>query len=170
MHIEHSQYLVPSHCSLVKLASSLQSSLGQFETQEEKEIREKRQLTRDCRFSTFLLERNDRTNYEEANEVEEEEEDEDSEDEMAQSGTDKEDLKEQFKSTMIERFLNGQDTTFVDYSAIDNNEEYDDMQLKTQDEEDAYFDESDEEGATHPETTIDDREFNPPLKARKLLP
>ena len=47
--------------------------LGQFETQEEKDVRERGQLTRDCRFSTFLLERNDRTNYEEANEVEEEE-------------------------------------------------------------------------------------------------
>ena len=49
---------------------------------------------------------------------------------MAVSGTDKEDLKEQFKTTMIERFLNGQDTAFIDYSTIDDNEEYDDMQIK----------------------------------------
>lgn len=41
---------------------------------------------------------------------------------------------------MQERFLAGQDFEFVDYHEIDNDESLEDLTLRQQDEEEAYFD------------------------------
>lgn len=49
-------------------------------------------------------------------------------------------LKEEFKHLMQERFIEGEEKDYFDYSMVDTNEEYDDLQVRGQDEEDAYFD------------------------------
>jgi len=41
---------------------------------------------------------------------------------------------------MCVRFLIGEDKDFIDYSQIDNNEMYDNIDQMNQDREDAYFD------------------------------
>uniref|UniRef100_A0A1Y1K0S1 CCD97-like C-terminal domain-containing protein n=1 Tax=Photinus pyralis TaxID=7054 RepID=A0A1Y1K0S1_PHOPY len=48
-------------------------------------------------------------------------------------------LKEEFVSTMYEHFLEGKDDDF-DYNAVDNSEEYDNLEIITNDEEEKYFD------------------------------
>ncbi|XP_076649563.1 coiled-coil domain-containing protein 97-like [Halictus rubicundus] len=53
--------------------------------------------------------------------------------------TEKEMLKEEFVSNMYLNFLEGKDSDF-DYSAVDENEAYDNIDLRTQDEEEKYFD------------------------------
>jgi hypothetical protein len=47
---------------------------------------------------------------------------------------------EEFRKTMIERWLYGQESDF-DYSKIDDNQQYDDMSMVERDAQDAYFDE-----------------------------
>ncbi|XP_063975477.1 coiled-coil domain-containing protein 97 isoform X2 [Diachasmimorpha longicaudata] len=56
-------------------------------------------------------------------------------------------LRQEFISQMYESFLEGRDTDF-DYSAVDDNEAYDNVELREQDEEEKYFD------AESPEVTI----------------
>ena len=41
---------------------------------------------------------------------------------------------------MQERFIQGEDRDYFDYSTVDTNEDFDDLQVRGQDEEDAYFD------------------------------
>ncbi|XP_011300584.1 coiled-coil domain-containing protein 97 [Fopius arisanus] len=48
-------------------------------------------------------------------------------------------LRQEFVSQMYESFLEGRDTDF-DYSTIDDNESYDNVDLREQDEEERYFD------------------------------
>lgn len=48
---------------------------------------------------------------------------------MIQSGS-KEELAEQFRNIMIERFLEGQDSEHISYHDIDNNEKYDDLDMR----------------------------------------
>ncbi|XP_078050183.1 coiled-coil domain-containing protein 97-like isoform X2 [Augochlora pura] len=55
------------------------------------------------------------------------------------SKTEKEILKQEFVSNMYLSFLEGKDSDF-DYSAVDENEAYDNIDLRTQDEEEKYFD------------------------------
>uniref|UniRef100_S4RFL3 Coiled-coil domain containing 97 n=1 Tax=Petromyzon marinus TaxID=7757 RepID=S4RFL3_PETMA len=49
-------------------------------------------------------------------------------------------LKEEFVSRMYRRFLDGHDQDF-DYSSVDDNADYDNLDIVEQDEEDRYFDE-----------------------------
>ncbi|XP_020799006.1 coiled-coil domain-containing protein 97 [Drosophila serrata] len=53
-------------------------------------------------------------------------------------------LRHEFLSMMKERFLQGEDKDF-DYTAVDDNSQLDDLKQIEQDEEDAYFEDSDEE-------------------------
>lgn len=53
-------------------------------------------------------------------------------------------LKQEFLGVMYEQFLTGQDKDF-DYTTVDDNTQYDDLQQINQDREDRYFDESDED-------------------------
>jgi len=53
-------------------------------------------------------------------------------------------LRNEFLSVMKERFLSGEDKDF-DYSAVDDNTLLDDLKQIEQDEEDAYFEDSDDE-------------------------
>ncbi|KAM7351537.1 coiled-coil domain-containing protein 97 [Cochliomyia hominivorax] len=53
-------------------------------------------------------------------------------------------LRQEFISQMHEQFLTGQDEDF-DYANVDDNTQYDDLNLINQDKEDKYFDESDED-------------------------
>ncbi|KAH8237923.1 hypothetical protein KR032_008069 [Drosophila birchii] len=53
-------------------------------------------------------------------------------------------LRHEFLSMMKERFLQGEDKDF-DYTAVDDNAQLDDLKQIEQDEEDAYFEDSDEE-------------------------
>ncbi|XP_076628535.1 coiled-coil domain-containing protein 97-like isoform X2 [Colletes latitarsis] len=55
------------------------------------------------------------------------------------SKTEKQILKQEFVSNMYQNFLDGRDTDF-DYSTVDDNEAYDNIDIRSQDEEDKYFD------------------------------
>ncbi|XP_066599689.1 coiled-coil domain-containing protein 97 [Prorops nasuta] len=55
------------------------------------------------------------------------------------SNSEKELLRKEFVTHMYQSFLNGSDIDF-DYSTVDDNEAYDNIDLRTQDEEDKYFD------------------------------
>ncbi|KOC58793.1 Coiled-coil domain-containing protein 97 [Habropoda laboriosa] len=55
------------------------------------------------------------------------------------SKAEKQILKQEFVTNMYQSFLDGKDTDF-DYSNVDDNEAYDNIDLRTQDEEDKYFD------------------------------
>ncbi|XP_034670305.1 coiled-coil domain-containing protein 97 [Drosophila subobscura] len=59
-------------------------------------------------------------------------------------------LRNEFFSLMKERFLSGEDKDF-DYTAVDDDPTLDDLKLIEQDEEDAYFETSDEEEDEQPE-------------------
>eukprot|EP00039_Didymoeca_costata_P005731 m.83975 g.83975 ORF g.83975 m.83975 type:complete len:254 (-) comp12948_c0_seq1:109-870(-) len=52
-------------------------------------------------------------------------------------------FKGEFERLMKEHFLAGDDQEFFDYSVVDNNSEYDDLDIKGRDAEEAYFDDSD---------------------------
>ncbi|KAF5302800.1 hypothetical protein FQA39_LY01980 [Lamprigera yunnana] len=56
-------------------------------------------------------------------------------------------LKEEFISTMYENFLDGKDDDF-DYGSIDHNEEYDNLEIIANDEEEKYFDSEEPEDMT----------------------
>lgn len=58
------------------------------------------------------------------------------------SDAERDELKHEFIEIMYQKFLSGQDTGF-DYSTVDNNPEYDDLEMEDQDKQDKYFDESD---------------------------
>lgn len=62
-------------------------------------------------------------------------------------------LKQEFVTNMYQSFLDGKDTDF-DYSTVDDNEAYDNIDLRTQDEEDKYFD------SESPETVCRNEETN----------
>lgn len=53
-------------------------------------------------------------------------------------------LKEEFITTMYQSFLDGKDEEF-DYSSVDNNEKYDNIDVISKDEEEKYFDSEDPE-------------------------
>ncbi|XP_012163277.2 coiled-coil domain-containing protein 97 [Bombus terrestris] len=55
------------------------------------------------------------------------------------SKSEKQVLKEEFVTNMYQSFLDGKDLDF-DYSTVDDNEAYDNIDIRTQDEEDKYFD------------------------------
>ncbi|CAG02547.1 unnamed protein product, partial [Tetraodon nigroviridis] len=86
-----------------------------------------------------------------AEEEEEEEEDEENEDgESAQrkkeepTAEEKALLREEFVSQMYQHFLDGKDRDF-NYSEVDENPDYDNLDIVSRDAEDKYFDEDDEE-------------------------
>ncbi|XP_055268069.1 coiled-coil domain-containing protein 97 [Moschus berezovskii] len=89
---------------------------------------------------------------------EEEEEDEDEEDQRP--GKDSEAwvpdweerliLREEFTSRMHQRFLDGKDGDF-DYSTVDDNPDFDNLDIVARDEEERYFDEEEPEDAPSPE-------------------
>ncbi|XP_037013555.2 coiled-coil domain-containing protein 97 isoform X2 [Artibeus jamaicensis] len=92
--------------------------------------------------------------------LEEEEEVEDSDQEDQSSGQDSEAwvpdseerliLREEFTSRMHQRFLDGKDGDF-DYSAVDDNPDFDNLDIVARDEEERYFDEEEPEDAPSPE-------------------
>lgn len=122
----------------------------------------------DLRFSSILLKHMDQLDEnklyyqqkekEESQMEETDDEDEDDEEEMEEeictdeeaedvvdgepkkkiSSSKKHELKEEFLRIMQERFLSGQDADF-DYSKVDNNEEYDDLDVLNRDAEEEYF-------------------------------
>ncbi|XP_061701811.1 coiled-coil domain-containing protein 97 [Syngnathoides biaculeatus] len=81
-----------------------------------------------------------------AREEEEDEEDEDGIHEKAWEPTSEEKalLREEFISQMHHRFLDGKDTDF-NYSEVDENPDYDNLDIVNRDAEEKYFDEDDEE-------------------------
>ncbi|RZC35045.1 DUF2052 domain containing protein [Asbolus verrucosus] len=56
-------------------------------------------------------------------------------------------LKEEFVSSMYQNFLDGKDEDF-DYNSVDNNDKYDNTEMKEYDEEDKYFDSEEPETVT----------------------
>jgi len=93
---------------------------------------------------------NRKRHYESDEEEEMDEEDENDEDEAASSdqakipSAEKQDLREDFVREMQERFLDGKDVNF-DYRTVDENPEYDLVDLQARDNEDKYFDEEEPE-------------------------
>ncbi|XP_006215051.1 coiled-coil domain-containing protein 97 [Vicugna pacos] len=92
--------------------------------------------------------------------LEEEEEEEDSDEEDQRPGKDSEAwvpdseerliLREEFTSRMHQRFLDGKDGDF-DYSTVDDNPDFDNLDIVARDEEERYFDEEEPEDAPSPE-------------------
>uniref|UniRef100_UPI00403870C4 coiled-coil domain-containing protein 97 isoform X1 n=1 Tax=Callospermophilus lateralis TaxID=76772 RepID=UPI00403870C4 len=92
--------------------------------------------------------------------LEEEEEEEDSDEEDQRAGKDSETwvpdseerliLREEFTSRMHQRFLDGKDGDF-DYSTVDDNPDFDNLDIVARDEEERYFDEEEPEDAPSPE-------------------
>lgn len=58
------------------------------------------------------------------------------------SDGERDELRKEFIETMYEKFMSGSDE--FNYEAVDNNAEYDDLEMVDQDEQDKYFDESDD--------------------------
>lgn len=127
--------------------------IGQFITEEEAQ---KTIDKSDLRFSTILLKHMDQLDenelyYKEKEKEEcqmEEEDTSDDEEEIEEESTEeiseerKNDLKLEFTRIMKERFLAGKDKKF-DYSSVDHNTEYDDLEVLERDEEEKYFDSED---------------------------
>ncbi|XP_016064724.1 PREDICTED: coiled-coil domain-containing protein 97 [Miniopterus natalensis] len=92
--------------------------------------------------------------------LEEEEEEEDSDKEDQSPGRDSETwvpdseerliLREEFTSRMHQRFLDGKDGDF-DYSTVDDNPDFDNLDIVARDEEERYFDGEEPEDAPSPE-------------------
>uniref|UniRef100_A0A3Q2XK56 Coiled-coil domain containing 97 n=1 Tax=Hippocampus comes TaxID=109280 RepID=A0A3Q2XK56_HIPCM len=80
----------------------------------------------------------------EEEEEEEEEEDEVQENTWEPTSEEKALLREEFISQMHQRFLDGKDTDF-NYSEVDENPDYDNLDIVNRDAEEKYFDEDDEE-------------------------
>lgn len=60
------------------------------------------------------------------------------------TATERDLLKEEFLTTMYQSFLDGKDEEF-DYSSVDNNDKYDNIDVISKDEEEKYFDSEDPE-------------------------
>lgn len=91
----------------------------------------------------------------------EEEEDEDEEDspvsnaeEWVPSDDEKSMLRDEFVSRMHQRFLDGEDRDF-DYSTVDDNPEFDNLDIVNRDEEERYFDEEEPVEIEDMETELD---------------
>ncbi|XP_055992756.1 coiled-coil domain-containing protein 97 [Sorex fumeus] len=92
--------------------------------------------------------------------LEEEDEEEDSNEEDQAANSDSESwvpdseerliLREEFTSRMHQRFLDGKDGDF-DYSTVDDNPDFDNLDIVARDEEERYFDEEEPEDAPSPE-------------------
>lgn len=137
--------------------------VGQHLTEEEKLLRKQDFDRADCRITTIIFDHLDRCDeraykkHQEEHEddmfEEEEEDDDDEKDEVEKveeameeeaSGpldpAHKELLKKEFVSSMYNTFVIGKDTGF-DYKNIDENEEYDLIEVEGHDKEEKYFDE-----------------------------
>ncbi|XP_044162457.1 coiled-coil domain-containing protein 97-like [Bufo gargarizans] len=99
-------------------------------------------------------------------EEEEEEEGDDNEEEDSELQSDEEQelaneeralMREEFVSRMHQRFLDGKDRDF-DYSEVDDNPEFDNLDIVNRDEEERYFDDDDDEGIDEMEAEEDERE------------
>uniref|UniRef100_A0A8C5KCW0 Coiled-coil domain containing 97 n=1 Tax=Jaculus jaculus TaxID=51337 RepID=A0A8C5KCW0_JACJA len=64
-------------------------------------------------------------------------------------------LREELTSRMHQRFLDGKDGDF-DYSTVDNNPDFDNLDIVARDEEERYFDEEEPEDASSPELGEED--------------
>ncbi|EDO48482.1 predicted protein, partial [Nematostella vectensis] len=128
--------------------------IGQYLTEEEKLERDIAEREGEPSLSQLMFSKYDAEktqwiyNYQREQEREMEEEEEDSEEEMEEDsqGTpteeEKEMLRNEFFYEMQEKFLLGKEEEF-DYSTVDMNDEYDDLKLREQDEEERYFDDDD---------------------------
>ncbi|XP_013794346.1 coiled-coil domain-containing protein 97-like [Limulus polyphemus] len=115
----------------------------------EREEAEKLEL-KDFKFSTFLMEHIEREEVQNRRQHQEDEEnavweegdsDSDEEEEMTDEISEHEKLmlRNEFMNIMYENFLAGKDEDF-EYSKVDDNTEYDSLQLREADEEEEYFD------------------------------
>ncbi|KAG8448809.1 hypothetical protein GDO86_015763 [Hymenochirus boettgeri] len=136
--------------------------VGQYQSEEEVMSQNSKDLSQTTSLSSFLLnscqEQALQCKLEAQRELEEscieEEEDEDSdEDSELQSDEEREVgseeralLREEFISRMHQRFLDGKDCDF-DYSEVDDNPDFDNLDIVTHDEEERYFDDEDPEEA-----------------------
>lgn len=138
--------------------------IGRYLTEEEKAVKDRVDMS-NCSLSKIILEHLDlnrerdlkkkqrdeeeEANMEEFEESDESEADSDS-DESGAAGQSKEVTddfrqrkKEEFLKIMYQSFIDGRDLGF-DYSRVDDNSEFDDLDLRERDDEDKYFDEEDE--------------------------
>uniref|UniRef100_A0A8C6Y323 Coiled-coil domain containing 97 n=1 Tax=Naja naja TaxID=35670 RepID=A0A8C6Y323_NAJNA len=84
-------------------------------------------------------------------EEEEEDSDQDSKDEWVPDEEEKAFLREEFTSRMYQRFLEGKDLDF-NYSEVDENPDFDNLDIVSRDEEERYFDGEEPETADRMET------------------
>lgn len=135
--------------------------VGQYQSEEEIMSQNSRDMAQASSLSDVLLnscqEESLQRRLEAQREMEqncEEEEEEDSEEEESELQSDEEQevnaeeralMREEFISRMHQRFLDGKDRDF-DYSEVDDNPEFDNLDIVNRDEEERYFDDDDDEG------------------------
>lgn len=132
--------------------------VGQYLSEEEKELQASEKLSNIDSLSSLILSQMENSEMEAKRWLQEqqvddamEEEETDSEDESGASDNhesepderEKQVLRSEFRHFMEEKFLSGKEAEF-DYSAVDDNAEYDDLDVLQRDAEDKYFDEDDE--------------------------
>ncbi|XP_064622827.1 coiled-coil domain-containing protein 97-like isoform X2 [Lineus longissimus] len=156
--------------------------VGQFITEEEANEEVERQMDKsDLRFSTILMKH---MQWSETNQLykvqkdieegqeEESEEDDDEEDEQqvgdkaewVPSEGERRLMRQEFLDLMKERFMSGNDKLYFDYSTVDENSEYDDLEIREHDDEDEYFNEEDSEDIEEEMecSALDETEFKMP--------
>ncbi|XP_076359822.1 coiled-coil domain-containing protein 97 [Tachypleus tridentatus] len=120
-----------------------------YMTDDEREQAEKF-ILKDFKFSTFLMEHIEREEIQNRRQRQEDEEnaaweegdsDSEEEEEISEEISEREKLmmRTEFLNIMYENFLAGKDEDF-EYSKVDDNTEYDSLQLREADEEEEYFD------------------------------
>jgi len=137
----------------------------QYLTEADKEAARRAVLSADTKFSTFLLNQMDKGEGDKKDD--DEEFDSDSEDEKVElTESERAVLYRQFQDIMEERFLNGEDAEF-NYGLVDQDERYDDLNIRSRDAEDEYFNDEDEVSDVEEE---EEREFCPPVRRPKEDP
>ncbi|XP_073405249.1 coiled-coil domain-containing protein 97 [Dendrobates tinctorius] len=146
--------------------------VGQYQSEEEIMSQNSRDMAQATSLSDVLLnsceEQSLQRRLEAQREMEqncEEEEEEDSEEEESEQQSDEEQevdneekalMREEFVSRMHQRFLDGKDWDF-NYSEVDDNPDFDNLDIVNQDEEERYFDDDKDEGIDEMEEEDDQR-------------
>ncbi|KAM4019188.1 coiled-coil domain-containing protein 97 [Anomaloglossus baeobatrachus] len=152
--------------------------VGQYQSEEEIMSQNSRDMAQATSLSDVLLnsceeqslQRRLEAQREMEHNCEEEEEDEDSEEQESELQSDDEQevdteekalMREEFVSRMHRRFLDGKDWDF-DYSAVDDNPDFDNLDIVNRDEEERYFDDDNDESKDEMEEEEEDERVNGP--------
>ncbi|KAM4696564.1 coiled-coil domain-containing protein 97 isoform 2-T2 [Rhinophrynus dorsalis] len=147
--------------------------VGQYQSEEEIMSQNSKDLSQAASLSDVLLnscqeqalqrrldiQRELEDNCKEEDEDEEEESELQSDEERAVDSEEKALMREEFVSRMHQRFLDGKDHDF-DYSEVDDNPDFDNLDIITHDEEERYFDDDDDDDDEEEEEEMEDKEIH----------